>query len=258
MIEKIKQYFSYVLCMVIPTLFSVIFIFFLDGYSFIGYVLIGVALVSAFYLILRLIGGRYAKVSKTLNKIVTYCILIFLFAAGVTITVIAGDANTDNNDGAEYAIVFGAGVNGKTPSSSLSARIDAAIKYADENPGTIFILSGGKGDGESISEAECIFREMTSSGISADRLILEESSQNTLENAQFSAAIIKSIDPEFDGKVCVITEIYHVTRAKLCTEDAGFSIVVSETGYNGRPILTANYYIREVFALWKYMLFDRT
>lgn len=255
--EKVKPYISYILCIMVSVLLGLFFKLCLVGYSFLSYVLFVFALVSAFYMVLRMLKGRYGKLCYTLNKLATYCIIIFLFAVGVTITVIAGDTKTDNNENADYAIVFGAGVNGDTPSRSLKARIDAAVRYAENNPETVFILSGGKGNGENISEAQCIKSYMVAAGVSESRLILEDKATNTFQNAKFSSEIIYSLDPDFDGKICVITEVYHVTRAKLCTEDMDFSVVVSQSGYSGLPILTANYYLREVFALWNYMVFVR-
>ena len=48
------------------------------------------------------------------------------------------------------------------------------------------MLSGGKGDGENISEAEAMYRYLTGHGIDGDRLIREEESTSTKENLEFS------------------------------------------------------------------------
>lgn len=51
-------------------------------------------------------------------------------------------------------IVLGAQVNGTKLSNSLKLRLERAKEYLDENPETIAVVSGGKGSGEEISEAE--------------------------------------------------------------------------------------------------------
>jgi uncharacterized SAM-binding protein YcdF (DUF218 family) len=252
-----KKYKGYIICIAISLIVGIIFKFILKIYNFLGYASFAVALVSAYYMVLRVYDSKNHKLCHTLNKLATYCIWIFLFAFGVTITVIAGDTKTDNNENADYAIVLGAGVDGTEPSRSLKARLNAALTYAENNPDTIFILSGGKGSGEEITEAQCMKNYLTDNGIDENRLILEENATNTYQNIKNSGDIILSIDPDFDGTICVITEIYHVTRAKLCAEDMGFPVVVSQSGFNGFPVLTANYFVREVFALWNYMIFVR-
>lgn len=252
-----KKYLGYILFIAIPFVIGMFFRFGLNGYSFLGYACFVISLCSVYFLVLRIFDSKNHKLCSRLNKFATYCIWIFLFALGVTITVIAGDAKTNNNENADYAIVLGAGVNGTEPSRSLEARLEAALTYAENNPDTVFILTGGKGAGEDITEAQCMANWLIESGVSEDRLILEEQATSTYENFKYSSEIVYGAESDFNGKVCVITEIYHVTRAKLCAEDAGFPVVVSQTGFNGLPILTANYYLREVFALWYYMIFVR-
>ena len=76
----------------------------------------------------------------------------------------------------DYIIVLGAHVD----------RARRALLYLEENPGTKAVLSGGKGTGENISEAEAMYRYLTGHGIDGSRLILEEKSTSTKENLAFS------------------------------------------------------------------------
>ena len=43
----------------------------------------------------------------------------------------------------------------------LKRRLDKGLRYLQENPETICIVSGGKGRDEDISEAQCIFDQLT-------------------------------------------------------------------------------------------------
>ena len=83
-------------------------------------------------------------------------------------------------------VVLGCEVKGERPSRMLTARMDAAIEYLQEHPGLHCVLSGGKGENEKISEAECMFRYMTARGIAPERLIRENRSVSTRENLRFS------------------------------------------------------------------------
>ena len=76
----------------------------------------------------------------------------------------------------DYIIVLGAHVNGTKLTLALLERVRRALLYLEENPGTKAVLSGGRGDGERISEAEAMYRYLTEHGISPERLIKEERS----------------------------------------------------------------------------------
>ena len=48
---------------------------------------------------------------------------------------------------------WGARVKEDGLSKSLKSRLDKAIDYLEENPGTVLVLSGGQGEDEPVSEA---------------------------------------------------------------------------------------------------------
>ena len=79
-------------------------------------------------------------------------------------------------------IVLGAGVNGTEPSLSLRTRLDAALDYLTANPDIPAVLTGGRGYGETITEAQCMYDYLTERGVEPERLILEDAASNTAEN----------------------------------------------------------------------------
>lgn len=76
-------------------------------------------------------------------------------------------------------IVLGCKVYGEHASRSLRERLDAALIYLEENPNSQCIVSGGMGEGEKISEAECMYRYLTKKGINSSRIIKEDKSTST-------------------------------------------------------------------------------
>ncbi len=106
---------------------------------------------------------------------------------------IVGAMHTVPQENLDYVIVLGAQVRGTSPSLSLKKRLERAAEYAEENPGTIFILSGGQGPDEGISEAECMYQYLVAAGVPEDRLIKEDASTSTRENLTFSAEIIRGL-----------------------------------------------------------------
>ncbi|MBS4195931.1 YdcF family protein [Bacillus sp. FJAT-49870] len=115
-------------------------------------------------------------------------------------------ANGEN----EYAIILGAKVNGEIPSLSLRYRLEAALDYAKKHPEVKFILSGGQGPDEDITEAEAMKRYLMENGIEEDRLILETASTSTYENIQFSRKLL----PASVNSVTIVTSDYHLARAR--------------------------------------------
>ena len=73
----------------------------------------------------------------------------------------------------EYIIVLGAHVEGTRLTKALLERTRRALQYMEENPETKAVLSGGKGDGESITEAQAMCNYLVEHGIDRERLILE-------------------------------------------------------------------------------------
>lgn len=169
---------------------------------------------------------------------------ILLFAA-VEGVIIHGMTQKGEPD-LEYVIVLGAQVRGNTPSRALVKRLQTARDYLQENPDTKAVLSGGKGDGEHISEAEAMRIFLTEAGISEDRLILEDQSTTTQENLAFTAELIHSKD----AKVGIISNNFHIFRAVRLAEKQGYTKACGIAAPSD-PIWQVHYMVREFFAILK-------
>ena len=181
------------------------------------------------------------------------CAGVVVFGCVEGLLLSHGEADNDALP-AEAAIVLGAGVNGETPSLILHSRIEAAADYLKRHPHTVAILSGGQGEGENISEAECMRRELVRRGIPQERLLLEERSTSTAENFAYSKELLEELGLS-GTTVAVITSDFHCFRAHLIAQRAGLSVIdiPAESPY---ALLNANYYVREAFALGKTLIFD--
>ena len=87
--------------------------------------------------------------------------------------------------------MLGARVKEHTVSNSLKKRLDRAIVYAEENPYTILVLSGGKGPGEADSEAQVMYDYLVYNGVSPRQLLMESDSTSTVENIAYSKIVIE-------------------------------------------------------------------
>ena len=153
-------------------------------------------------------------------------------------------------DDLDYIIVLGAHVKGDVASKTLAKRIDAAAAYLAANPDTIAIVSGGKGDGENISEAQCMKDGLTERGIDAARIIMEDCSTSTEENISFSTRIIDSRSK--GATIGVVTSNFHIFRAvKVCAKQ-GYEVCGIPAKSDN--ILFVNYIFREFFAVVRYRM----
>lgn len=160
---------------------------------------------------------------------------------------VAASAKT-TADNQKTIIVLGCAVRGKTPSFTLSSRINAAYDYLNQNPDSAAILSGGQGNGEDISEAQCMYNILTENGISPDRLYLEDKSTNTGENIAFSKQIIDEYN--LSTEVAVVSSDYHLKRAKMICEKNDLEnphTISAPSTYFDKP----TFYLREVLGVVK-------
>ena len=130
----------------------------LTGYGFLALVLFGIAFIISLFYALSFLAHKklFARIRGLLAAGV--CILLALLSVSA-VPVIAGSFKRQSPP-SDFVIVLGAGVRGTEPSRVLRQRINTAYDVLMVHPDLKAILSGGKGEGENISEAECMFREL--------------------------------------------------------------------------------------------------
>lgn len=177
------------------------------------------------------------------------CIFVFF---GVFSAVMLYCAELDRpSPGAGAVIVLGCKIDGDRPSLMLSRRLNAAKKYLDSNPDTVAVLSGGFGEGLSLSETSVMRDYLVSKGVSPERLILEERSTSTDENLRFSAGLLR--DMGIGGEVVIATDGFHQLRAHLWAGRCGLSPTSSVS--SATPLhLFPYYYFREFMGVTRYLL----
>lgn len=174
--------------------------------------------------------------------------IVYTFTAMLIYSTIYGII--PKNKHCKYVIILGAGlIDGNKVSPLLAGRIDKAIKAATKMKGTPkFIVSGGQGADETVSEARAMADYMINKGIDEDNIYLEDKSTNTKENLQFSYEIIKK-DKTFDkkSKAIFVTNNYHVFRASLFAKKA--KIKADGIGCKTAFYYWPNAFVREYIAV---------
>ena len=224
------------------------------GCSFSGQILWCCSALVMVYQLINLFSLRDEKTAKLLRRILTVCVCIGMVIATVTGCFIIHAAFGDTATDCDYIVVLGAGVNGTVPSLSLRERINAAFDYLTAHPDAVAVVSGGKGSGEHITEAQCIFNELTNMGIDATRVWMEDQATSTFENLKFSMALIEERTGSRPDVIGIVSSEYHLFRAGLF---AGAQKVdsVGIPATTTWPHLRINYFIREIIAVWHYIVF---
>ena len=223
------------------------------GHEFLGLICFVLSAVSICYILISILKQHRRMVAKMLKTVLStiLCIGILIFAVTEVIILSASTGNPE--EPCEYIIVLGAKVDGTSPAMSLQSRIDTAYDYLSTHPDTVAILSGGQGEDEDISEAQCMFAELTKMGIPADRLWLEDQSTSTWENLHFSLAVMESKTGSRPEKIGVLSSEYHLYRTGLFAADYGFE-AVGIPAHTSQFTIRLNYFLREVAGVWHYLI----
>lgn len=248
-----KKLFSpFYISLAVLAILAGLFLFGLQGYSTSGLLCLGIMGILCFYRVAFHLKKKHPKFGKAVIRVFTILLCIGLLAFAITEGFIIHASLGNPGEDTEYLLVLGAKVKPWGPSLSLRNRIDAAYDYLTAHPDCTAILSGGKGDDEHISEAQCMFESLTARGIDESRLWMEDQSTSTWENLKFTLALINEKTGDTPDTMALVTSEYHLFRAGLFADRLGLEILGVPAATTLLP-LKINYFIREAVAVWHFI-----
>ena len=171
-------------------------------------------------------------------------------------------------------VVFGCQVKPDGPSILLRDRLDTALAYWAEHPDIKIVVTGGKGDDEHQSEAQCMYDYLTAHGVDGANILMEDASRNTHQNIQGTLNLLwNEISPwDFEygpDSYVLVSSDFHLARILMLWERAT-AMLDNDPSTPGRldnvttlpaPCSHApsrvQMFFREPLALVKSFLFDR-
>ena len=167
----------------------------------------------------------------------------------------------------EVMVVFGCQVKPDGPSILLRDRLDAALGYWEEHPDIKIVVTGGKGDDEHISEAQCMYDYLTAHGVDGAQIYMEDKSRNTWPNANYPVALMDKEGWDLTDDVLLVSSGFHLSRIEMLWDRARAGLLWDEV-YNDQYVSTlaapvshapsaVHMFFREPLALVKSFLFDR-
>lgn len=119
---------------------------------------------------------------------------------------------------------------GQVALNPSAARVTETLRLARHYPAARIVLSGGLGGllNEPITEAAATARLLTELGVTPNRLVLEDKSRTTHENAVFSKRIV---DPKPGEVWILVTSADHMPRAVGCFRKIGWPVVADPVDF---------------------------
>lgn len=154
--------------------------------------------------------------------------VFLIFWSGMVLAYVATDNVTDYAVPSDVIIVLGCpsyerNVLSTTFSACVQARAHHAARLYNRGLAEHIIPTGGF-TGPPPSEAGAMSQVMQADGVPASAIILEEQARSTVQNIQFSRALMR----EHGWKTAIlVTEPHHIKRAAVIARDAGLDITVS-------------------------------
>lgn len=188
--------------------------------------------------------SRVAKIAQ--NCAVFFAVLIVTYVITASIMMIAfAHRKAPESDRPPVVVVLGCLVVNDHPSSLLSERIKTAYEYLSANPDSPCIVSGGMGNNEQISEAQCMYQELVRMGISPERIYIEDRSTTTRENLAFSKEIMER--ENLGDTIVLVTNSWHEFRACMIASD--IDLPCGTEGAATPPWRLPSNYLRELFGI---------
>ncbi len=179
-------------------------------------------------------------------------ILVLIYAA--LAVRICYYAHIDDAQKADAIVVLGATQWNGNPSPVLKARLDHAYTLFEKGFSSKFILTGGIGKKESISESQAGKDYLIKNGVDSGSIFIEENGRTSLESLREVARILEKQNFK---SIILVSDGFHMMRIKKMVKDLGIEAFASPVKKN---IISSNYvklkYImREVFVYVIYLLF---
>lgn len=146
----------------------------------------------------------------------------------------------------DYIIIHGAGLDGPRPTPLLAGRIDKALElWKKQHQHGKFVVSGGQGADEIVSEAQAMRDYLLEKGVPAAAILMEDKSTTTWENLRYSLAIINAdratgVDATSSAAVASSGDVT-TTASDASTSDAS-GTVASSSGFT-TAVVTSDFHV---------------
>lgn len=121
--------------------------------------------------------------------------------------------------------------NGQVALNDMAERITETLALAQRYRDAVVLISGGEGSliPKGLTEAAATRSLLVADGLDARRILIEDRSRDTYENALYSKAVAK---PQPGQNWVLVTSANHIPRAMGCFRQVGFDVIPYPVDYN--------------------------
>ena len=158
----------------------------------------------------------------------------------------------------QVMVILGCKVESWGPSILLQDRLDKALDFLEDHPDLTIVVSGGQGDDEHQSEAQCMYDYLADHGVDGGQILMEDQSHNTWENICFTQELLQAEGVD-TSEMLVVSNGFHLARVRMLWDRAweGEYTLSTLAAPSSHIPSRLKMYIREPLALVKSYLFDR-
>ena len=185
-----------------------------------------------------------------IKKYLKYIFLFFIVWGLLHLTILLFVGLQSSDIKTDAILIFGNKVElSGEPSARLQSRLDEGLRLYEEGIAPLIIVSGGIGE-EGFDEAAVMREYLVEKGIPTENIIEDQDGYNSYLTGKNLVKISKEYDI---NSVTIVSQYYHILRAKHVIKRFGFAEVYSSYG-KMKPELRDLYSIpREILGYYDYL-----
>lgn len=217
--------------------------------------MIGIVLLVYGYVELTFNIDIWGHIPKFIRKIITIVFTIGLVIFIGIESIIIYNGHHHDIEKPDYLVILGAGLRGHSISTSLLYRLETALDFHEIYPDVKIVVSGGKGEGEDISEAAAMRNFLVDNDVDPSLIIMEDKSTNTYENFLYTRNVLEEETGKEDFTITIISNDFHMYRAKFLAKELGFNTYSYPAPSHKASALV--FYVREFLGVIKAYIFKQ-
>ncbi|WP_233151492.1 YdcF family protein [Mycobacterium lehmannii] len=168
---------------------------------------------------------RRRRLVRSIGRIAIAPALLLAGVLSLAVDISAFSGRSDPAP-ADAAIVLGAAVDGDKPSPVLEERLRHAAALYESGQIDWVVLTGGVGQGDTLSESQAGRDWLIKAGVPADRLLIENRSRTTRQNFVYAQPLLAEHEI---NRVLIVSDPLHMRRATRIATDMGLDAHPSPT-----------------------------
>ncbi len=173
---------------------------------------------------------------------------VLLAGVGVTAFRIARESGRDEARAADVILILGAAEYRGKPSPVLRGRLDHGLQLYEEKKAPLILTTGGAGGDPVFTEGEVGRAYLIRKGVPSEAIVVESEGDTTAHSIAAAAEIMRRMNL----RTCiVVSDGYHIYRAKRMLESMGFRVYGSPRPDHGRDSAHQWWlYVRQAVGYW--------